>query len=64
MRIFCVKITSDLQKTSLYNAVKYTKWFFVKEKEGQLLMLEVKERIYIADDDANIREGIKIFLER
>lgn len=26
-------------------------------------MLESKERIYIADDDANIREGIKIFLE-
>ncbi|WP_242952405.1 response regulator transcription factor [Anaerocolumna xylanovorans] len=24
---------------------------------------EVKETIYIADDDANIREGIKIFLE-
>lgn len=26
-------------------------------------MTEVKEKIYIADDDANIREGIKIFLE-
>ncbi|SHO52288.1 Response regulator receiver domain-containing protein [Anaerocolumna xylanovorans DSM 12503] len=26
-------------------------------------MTEVKETIYIADDDANIREGIKIFLE-
>lgn len=26
-------------------------------------MEEIKEEIYIADDDANIREGIKIFLE-
>lgn len=26
-------------------------------------MLEAKDRIYIADDDANIREGIKVFLE-
>lgn len=26
-------------------------------------MLESKERIYIADDDTNIREGIKVFLE-
>ncbi len=26
-------------------------------------MPDLKERIYIADDDANIREGIKIFLE-
>lgn len=26
-------------------------------------MLEAKEKIYIADDDVNIREGIKIFLE-
>lgn len=26
-------------------------------------MSEIREKIYIADDDPNIREGIRIFLE-
>ena len=38
--------------------------FFVTVREKvDYKMPEAKEKIYIADDDSNIREGIKIFLE-